>query len=183
MDKKYLIDLGVDKKMADEILASHDSDIEAVKADVSKNSKADKQDTKQKDNVKIDELKNAYQDEIKNLKLKFAVEKALLDAKAKNIKAVTALLELEKAEFVGDKVSGLDDQIEKLKQDEKSKFMFDSSEKARLTIKGTKPYEGKASHDYSLSDLQLAQKAYKDNPSLDNMTKLSRARIEANLKG
>lgn len=61
------------------------------------------------------------------MKIDFAVEKALTGAKAKNIKAVKALLELGEAKLDKDgNVKGLDEQIEKLRSGDDTKFLFEA---------------------------------------------------------
>jgi glutamine synthetase adenylyltransferase len=82
-----------------------------------------------------------YESKLKQVKLDAAVELALTAAKAKNTKAVRALLNLEKAEFDGDQVKGLEDQIKKLKEAEDSKFLFDATD-SKPNFKGAKPGEG-----------------------------------------
>lgn len=92
----------------------------------------------QADNKTKDE---AHASEIKQLKIDSAVAAALTGAKAKNAKAVKALLDLEKAELDDDgSVKGLADQIKKLTEAEDSKFLFDT-EKKKQTFKGAKPGE------------------------------------------
>lgn len=79
--------------------------------------------------------------EIKNLKINAAVDTALVNAKAKNMKAVRALLDLEKAELIEDgTIKGLADQIKKLVSADDSKFLFETSEK-KTTMKGAAPAE------------------------------------------
>lgn len=65
-----------------------------------------------------------YEAQVKQIKIDSAVERALTGAKAKNVKAVKALLDLEKAELDGDNIKGLDDQLKKLQESEDSKFLF-----------------------------------------------------------
>ena len=74
--------------------------------------------------------------EIQTLKINNAVDTALIGAKALNVTAVKALLNLEKAELDADgSVKGLADQIKALQTAEDSKFMFGSS---APVIKGAK---------------------------------------------
>jgi chromosome segregation ATPase len=102
----------------------------------------------QKSNTDVDTLKTQIEDlqnqintdsenhkaEIKQLKIDSAVDAALNSAKAKNVKAVKALLELENAELLDDgTVKGLDEQIKALVKGEDSKFLFDST---KTKIKG-----------------------------------------------
>ena len=75
------------------------------------------------------------------MKIDTAIAAALTDAKAKNVKAVKALLDLEKAELADDgTVKGLADQIKKLQGAEDSKFLFDT-EKKKQNFKGAVPGE------------------------------------------
>ena len=78
--------------------------------------------------------------EIKKLKVDAAVDAALTAAKAKNLKAARALLDLDNAELADDgTVKGLAEQIQKLVAGDDTKFMFDASGKPKL--KGAKTGE------------------------------------------
>ncbi|WP_337983440.1 phage scaffolding protein [Lysinibacillus sp. C5.1] len=103
--------------------------------------------------------KEQYEAEVKQLKLDGAVERALLGAKAKNIKAVKALLNLDDAELDGDDVKGLTDQIKALQEGEDSKFLFESTTETnrQQQWRGFKPAEkgemgGNETAPTSLSD-------------------------------
>jgi hypothetical protein len=79
--------------------------------------------------------------EIQNLKVNAAVDAALTAAKAKNAKAVKALLDLDKAELTeDDTIKGLADQIKKLSGADDSKFLFDTEQK-QTKMKGAQPAE------------------------------------------
>ena len=97
-------------------------DIDALKQQISDLQTANK--------TKEDEHKA----EINQLKINSAVDAALVNAKAKNVKAVKALLNLDGAELAEDgTVKGLEEQILNLSKADDSKFLFDS---AKLTVKG-----------------------------------------------
>lgn len=84
--------------------------------------------------------KQTHESEMNQLKVDFAVEKALSDANAKNVKAVKALLDLEDAKLDKDgNVKGLQEQIDKLAADEGTKFLFDAKQSAQQTFKGFQP--------------------------------------------
>jgi hypothetical protein len=68
-----------------------------------------------------------WQATMSQMKLDFAIEKALTVAKAKNIKAVKALLDLEKIKLDGEQLLGLDDQLKTLK--ETDPYLFGESGK------------------------------------------------------
>lgn len=84
--------------------------------------------------------KEQYDSEVKKLQLGSAVDKALLAAKAKNLKAVKALLEMDKLQIEGDAVKGLDDQLKALMAGADTKFLFADTQ---TTFKGFVPAEPK----------------------------------------
>lgn len=103
-------------------IATRDSQLETLK-----NSTGDVEDMKK--TITDLQTQNAtdkanYEAQVKQIKIDSAVERALTGAKAKNVKAVKALLDLEKAELDGDNIKGLDDQLKKLQESEDSKFLF-----------------------------------------------------------
>ena len=114
-----------------ETLKNSTGDIEGLKKQI---------ETLQADNKTKDEKHAA---EIKQLKVEAAVESALTGAKAKNAKAVRALLDLD-FEKIKVKEDGtlegltLDDQIKKLQGAEDSKFLFDAQDK-KTKMKGANP--------------------------------------------
>ena len=85
--------------------------------------------------------KEAHETEMKQLKVDFAVEKALAGANAKNIKAVKALLDLEDAKLDKEgNVKGLQEQIDKLTAAEDTKFLFEVPEQGQQQqFKGFQP--------------------------------------------
>lgn len=159
MKRKFLEDMGVlSAEQIDSIMKENGNDINAAKADVTSI-------TTERDNLKdqlkdrdtqIENLKKTAGDnaeltkqieqlqaENKAAKVDAAVQLALTVAKAKNVKAVRALLEgLDKAEFADDgSIKGLSDQIKKLQTAEDSKFLFDEPAKP-ATPKGATPEDG-----------------------------------------
>ena len=85
---------------------------------------------------------------IKALKIDTAIEAALTTARAKNIKAVRGLLDLDDADLAKDgTVKGLADQIKKLVEGEDTSFLFeaepDADSKVKFTPKGAKPAESR----------------------------------------
>lgn len=111
-----------------ESLKNSTGDVEAMKKQI---------ETLQAENKAKDE---AHAAEIKQLKIDTAIASALTEAKAKNVKAVKALLDLENAELLEDgTIKGLADQIKKLQSAEDSKFLFETEKKQ--SFKGAKPGE------------------------------------------
>lgn len=135
-----------------EKLKNSTGDVEGLKAQIA---------TLQADNKTKDDKHTA---EIKQLKVEAAVEAALTGAKAKNAKAVRALLDLD-LEKIKVKEDGtldglsLDDQIKKLQGAEDSKFLFDAADK-KTKIKGANPGDpGKEDPD---NKVDLSKMSYEE---------------------
>jgi hypothetical protein len=94
-----------------------------------------------KENIKdndVQVLQAQYEERIKELRLGFAIEIALLRAGARNVKATAALLDRDKLSVDKDgKVEGLEEQINELKENEETAFLFESA----VRVKGLIPYE------------------------------------------
>ncbi len=115
-----------------EVLKSSSGDVESLKAQIA---------TLQTENTTAAQ---AHEAEIKRLKINNAVETALVGAKAKNIKAVMALLDLDKAELAEDGgVKGLNEQIKALTESHDTNFLFDLSSNKGGSFKGLNPAEGR----------------------------------------
>ena len=162
MTRKQLEDLGLTKEQADSVMKINGDDIENAKGTAAteiknlqteveglktqvgdrdqqletlKASAGDNADLKKQ----IEDLqtenataKATHESELNQLKIDFAVEKALTGAKAKNIKAVKALLELGEAKLDKDgNVKGLDEQIEKLRSGDDTKFLFEAQKQQK----------------------------------------------------
>lgn len=120
-------------------VSDRDKQLETLKASAGDNEALTKQIADlQAENTKA---KETHESEMTQLKVDFAVEKALTGANAKNIKAVKALLDLTDAKLDKDgNVKGLSEQIEKLTTGEDTKFLFNASQqKQQQTFKGFQP--------------------------------------------
>ena len=164
MEREFLKGLGLEKDAIDKIMAENGKDIELEKGKVKdiqsqlvtanntikerdkqleilKNSPDNPETLKQQiqqlqdDNKAKDE---AHQKEIKELKVNSALEKALTNAKAKNAKAVQALLDLgDDVELNEDgTIRRLDEKIKALKKSDA--YMF-NDDKQKVKIDGAKP--------------------------------------------
>lgn len=140
MKREFLEELKLEKETIDKIMAENGKDIEAEKskfttketelATANKTIK-DLQDTVKKfDGVDVEKLKtdvsnweDKYNKDTAQIKLDSALEMALITNKAKNTKAVKALLDATSIKMDGDKLLGLDDQLKKLKTD--AAYLFD----------------------------------------------------------
>ena len=172
MTRKQLEDLGLTKEQADSVMKINGDDIENAKGTAAteiknlqteveglktqvgdrdkqletlKASAGDNADLKkqiedlQTENATV---KANHESELNQLKIDFAVEKSLTAAKAKNIRAVKALLELGEAKLDKDgNVKGLDEQIEKLRNGDDTKFLFEAQkqQKQQQNFKGFQP--------------------------------------------
>ena len=126
-EKKNLADTVKERYKQLETLKASTGDVEALKNQIA---------TLQTENATA---AKAHEAELKSLKIDTAVELALSAAKAKNVKAVKALLDLDKAELDADgTVKGLADQIKKLAEAPDSGLMFETG---KAGFKGFKPGE------------------------------------------
>lgn len=126
------------KKQLEKDIAERDNQLETLK-----NSTSDIETLKttianlQNDNKAA---KEQYDAEIAKIKLDNAIETALLNANAVNIKAAKALLDMEKVKLDGETLVGVNDQLEALKKAEDSKMLFKSETKQ--TLSGATPGAG-----------------------------------------
>ena len=148
MERKFLEELGIEKEAIDKIMAENGKDIEAEKAKVTAEAeklktanetiKSLQETVKKFDGVDVEQLKKdladaeaKYNTDISKLKLETALDMALVGNKARNAKAVKALLNMDEIKLDGDKLLGLDGQLEKIKSD--SAYLFEGEEKADST--------------------------------------------------
>lgn len=171
MKTAFLKGLGLEKEVIDEIMAENGRDIEAEKAkakdlqtqlntanktikerdtqlETLKNSPDNPEELKKQIQQLQDDnkaAKEAHEKEMKDLKVANALEKALSDAKAKNAKAVQALLELgDDVELAEDgTIKGLDEKIKALKKSDA--YLFDET-KPSTQIKGANPTTTNPNH-------------------------------------
>jgi len=113
------------KKKLEADIQERDNQLEQLKNAASNSEELKKQiEALQAENKKAAE---EWQAKMSQMKLDFAIEKALAAAKAKNAKAVKALLDLEKVKLDGEQLLGLDDQLKTLK--ETDPYLFGDSGK------------------------------------------------------
>ena len=126
------------KKQAEKDLSERDKQLETLK-----NSTGDVETLKNTIKQLQDEnkaSKEQYEANISKIKLDNAIDNALGNAKAKNSKAVRALLDMEKIKFENETLSGLDEQLKALKEAEDSKFLFEEiKEPAKPSFSGLEP--------------------------------------------
>lgn len=150
MELKFLTDLGVSEEAAQKIIEANKTEIEAEQgaaADAAKQLETANQtikdlraaakkfdgkdpDTLQKD---LDDLQAKYDADTASLKRDAVLDRALLSAKARDVRAVKPLLDLNVVKLDGDKLLGLDEQLTALKADHD--YLFELSDPVRDTIK------------------------------------------------
>ena len=160
MNKKELVALGIDEAVADQIIVLHGKDIEAHKKNVALlQGELDTTKTQLIEAGKtiegfktmdVDAIKKSADDykaaaekaradadvEIAQLKFDHALDTSLSNARAKNVKAVKALLNVSDLKLDADgKLIGFKDQIEKVRADNEYLFI-DESEMPKI-VTGT----------------------------------------------
>lgn len=85
---------------------------------------------------KAEKAKSDADAQISELKFDYALSAALTGAKARNNKAVKALLDMNGLKLNDGKIIGLDEQLSQIK--EENGFLFESDEPAPTIVKGTK---------------------------------------------
>lgn len=89
----------------------------------------------QEENKKVSE---EYQQKLEKQAFDFAIESALRDAKARNIKSVKANLNVEDLKLAGDKVIGLEEQLATLK--ESDGYLFETENESPPGLAGRQPH-------------------------------------------
>ncbi|MBS4869100.1 MAG: phage scaffolding protein [Eubacterium sp.] len=79
--------------------------------------------------TEITKLKNEHQTQINNIKLENEIEKAMTSYGAKTTKAVRALLNTDEIKFDDNgNITGINQQLDKLINDESTKYLFNNKE-------------------------------------------------------
>ena len=78
--------------------------------------------------------KTNYEKTVADMKRDFALNNGVRDAKAKNVKAVIALLDMSKIKMDGDTVTGLKEQIDALQKSDA--YLFDATEPPKPNFAG-----------------------------------------------
>ena len=170
MEKEKLIELGLTEEQAEKVLSANKEqlkgfipkhrfdEVNTTKKDLeSQIADRDKQlEELKKNNKDNEELQNTikqlqesnkmaqeeYQANLSKIKLDNAVDIVLNGAKAKNIKAVKALLDMDKVKFENEALSGLEEQLKALQEAEDSKFLFETKGTRQPDFSGVKPGAG-----------------------------------------
>jgi len=192
MNKEQLMELGLTEEQADKVLAKYVNMIPKHRFDEVNEEKKelknqlDERDAQLKElktnasgneelTAKITELeelnkttKEDYEAKMATLRKETAIELLLKDQKAKNIKAVKALLDLEKVTLDGGKLIGLEEQLKSLKESDSYLFGEDTLS-GRTPNKDTNPVDPEfKKNPWSKEHFNLTEqgKILRDNPEL-----------------
>lgn len=144
------------KKVAESAVAERDKQLNELKKGVGDNEELKKQiETLQAENKAT---KEKYESDIQTMRINNAIDQALTGAGAKNLKAVRALLDLEKIKMDGEAVTGIEDQIKALTSAEDSKFLFNVKTETKQSPVGMKAGEGGKSTDKPYSQMTYSER-------------------------
>ena len=151
MNTQFLNDLGItDKSVIDAIFAENGKDVNRAKNDYFelknkleeaniklsetskeylslKNATSDYNSLKERVSTLESENKSyqeSWQEKINQIKKEHAVESCVRDAKARNAKAVMALIDMNKITYQDGELSGISEQLESLIKNEETSFLF-----------------------------------------------------------
>ena len=122
------------------------------------------------------EATEEWQKKMSQMQLDFAIEKALAAAKAKNAKAVKALLDMGKVKLDGDKLLGLDDQLKAIQQSDP--YLFGESGKVGS---GTNP-PGAGNPEVNPWKKETWNLTMQGKILMEDPTKATRMKAEAGVK-
>lgn len=183
MDRKFLENMGIEKDDIDKILDKyHESNkasqeqiktLEAEKKTLENQISERDKDLEELKKVDVNELNNKISElETKNRELKetsdkelleakksFAIDSALKDAKARNIKSIRGLLDMDKITYKEGKLEGLDEQINSYKKSDS--YLFDIQDPTKTVDLGG---EHKPTNTPDLSKMSFDEyKEYRKN--------------------
>ena len=151
MKKEFLNNLGItEQSVIDQIMAENGRDVEKVRTDLNTakqqvsdlqsqldtaNGKITELESKVGDTANLSEqitqlkadksnLENELNTKVSEIKKTYAIENGVRDAKARNVKAVIAQLDMSKITYENDELGGLTEQLEALKTGEDTSFLF-----------------------------------------------------------
>ena len=141
-------DIATEQKKADKIIQERDSyklkaenleiQVNDANAEIQKFKDMDVEGIRQAADDWKEKAEKAEADankQISEMKFDYALTAALTGAKAKNVKAVKALLDMEGLKLNDDKIIGLDEQLSQIKAD--NDYLFESDTPVPTFVKGT----------------------------------------------
>ncbi|MCM3324246.1 phage scaffolding protein [Cytobacillus kochii] len=118
--------------------------------------------------------KTEYEDKLQKQTFDYALKDALTDAKVRNPKAAKALLDLESIKLDGDKLLGLDTQLNTIKESDPYLFETEQKPNSPTIVAPGNPQSGTGGvNPFSKESWNLTEqgKLYKENPDLYNALK------------
>lgn len=154
MKRAFLEALGLEKEIIDSIMTENGKDVEKAKADY--DDLKGQLDTAQgtitdlkkgnKDNEALQSKVTEYENTIKQLQadsakkdFDYRLDNALKEAKPRNMKAIKALLDLEKVKLDGDNIAGLEEQLKTLRESDAYLFDTETAPPTPPALGGAKP--------------------------------------------
>lgn len=183
MKREFLKELGLSDEQIEKIMAEHGKTVNSMKEELEKAKELEQQiqglqEQLQQRDQQLEELKTKatgneelqqqiqqlqeqnkqiqqeYEQKMQKQAFDFALERALVSAKARNPKAVKALLDTEAIKLDGDKLLGLKEQLEKLK--ESDPYLFEEEQETAKPIFSTGQHQ---KGDQKMDDPFLAKLA------------------------
>ncbi len=157
MKRSFLEELGIEKEAIDKIMDANGKDINNAKAG------SESEDLKKQINdlkTQLEDTKASHKSELEKIIKDNAVTNALVKANARTEKAVRALIDMKsvKVDEKG-RVSGLEEQLEKLINSEETGYLFDN-----IDFKGVQPGVSPAEPEMNFEDMNYSQMcAYLEN--------------------
>ena len=129
-------EINEENKTLKQSVSDRDKQLESLKKSSGDNAELKKQiETLQQQNT---DQRKAHEAELNQLKLDNAIDAALIEAGAKNRRAVKSLLDVAKVKFGDDgKLTGLEEQIKAVQKSDA--YMFEAKEQANQNFKGFQP--------------------------------------------
>ena len=151
MKTEFLKNLGItEQSVIDQIMAENGRDVSAVRTELNTykqqvtdlqgqitakdneiatlNTKVGEVETLRNENAQLKtdktNLTNELDTKVNEIKKTHAIESGVRDAKARNVKAVIAQLDISKITYENDALTGLTEQLEALKTGEETSFLF-----------------------------------------------------------
>ena len=151
MKTEFLKNLGItEQSVIDQIMAENGRDVNAAKTDLNTykqkvtdlegqitakdneiatlNTKVGEVETLRNENTQLKtdktNLTNDLNTKVNEIKKTYAIESGVRDAKARNVKAVIAQLDMSKITYENDELGGLTEQLEELKKGDDTSFLF-----------------------------------------------------------
>lgn len=185
MTKEELLELGLTEEQIAEVFKINGKDIEKAKGDLEakevelktvkgqlKQANTQIESFKEMDidtiKAKADEYKTKYEkaekeakEQLEKLQFEHKLESALSGAKAKNIKAVKALIDTEGLKLNNDEIVGLKEQLENIKKE--NDYLFDLEEPKETPPTFTRPTNKNVADEPESLGERLARKATENN--------------------